>query len=147
VAAESWSSRPERFDALRKVTLWPSGREMAVEQVWWHKNAPVFVFTGIDSINAAEPLAGELACVPVAERIVLEPGEVFYGDLIGCEVFDRPSGRSLGRVTDYTDTGAQVLLEVGKHSIPFVPALCVLVDIPGRRIETELPGGFLELNA
>lgn len=145
LAAESWTSRPERFEGLHFITLWPLGRAMTVECVWWHGDHPVFAFEGVHSISEAEGLAGQLVCVPVEDRIALEPGEVFYGDLIGCEVFDT-GGLRLGVVDDYQETGGPVLLEIGKHLIPFVPAICVTVDTAARRIEVDLPEGFLEMN-
>jgi 16S rRNA processing protein RimM len=145
LAAESWTSRPERFEYLESVTLWPLGRKMEVESVWWHGDRPVFVFSDIHSIDDAKPLADQLVCVPQEERIALEPGEVFYGDLIGCEVFDA-TGNRLGQIDDYQETGGPLLLAMGPHLIPFVPAICAKVDTAAKRIEVNLPDGFLEMN-
>jgi len=146
LAAESWTSRPDRFDRLESVTLFPLARKIAVESVWWHGDHPVFAFHDIHSISDAEALSNQLVCVPLAERIELEPGEVFYGDLVGCEVFDQ-AGTRLGQIDDYQETGGPLLLEMGPHLIPFVPEICVKVDTADKRIEVKLPDGFLELNA
>ena len=147
LAAESWTSRPERFDSLNQVTLWPSGAVHQVKSVWWHGDHPIFAFAGIQSMTDAEPLAGQLVSVPLKERVALEPGEVFYGDLIGCDVIDLKTGQSIGQVDDYQESAGPVLLEVGRHILPFVPAFCVKVDTVARRIEVALPDGFLEMNA
>lgn len=142
--AESLTARPERFQTLEKVHLLPSERDLEVEQVWFHQDRPIFKFTGIDSISEAEPLGKQDVCVPKSERIELEPGEVFYSDLVDCEVVER--GASLGRVSDYLETGGgPILLEVGELLIPFVPAICVKVDIEAKRIDVELPEGLKEL--
>lgn len=144
LAAESLTARPERFESLKSVHLLPSERDFEVERVWFHQDRPIFKFTGIDSISDAEALGKQDVCVPKAERIELEPGEVFYSDLVGCEVFER--GTSLGRVADYLETGGgPILLEVGALLIPFVPAICVKVDLEAKRIEVELPEGLKEL--
>jgi 16S rRNA processing protein RimM len=147
LAAESWTSRPERFQALKQVTLWPSGAVHQVESVWWHGDVPVFAFAGIQSISDAERIAGQWVSVPLAERVELEPDEVFYGDLIGCQVVDRKTGQLIGVVDDYQESAGPILLNVGPHVIPFVGAYCVVVDLAAKRIEVELPEGFLELNA
>jgi 16S rRNA processing protein RimM len=147
LAAESWSSQPERFDDLEAVTLFPLARELAVESVWWHGDHPVFAFTGVESISDAEAFSNQIVCVALAERITLAEGEVFYGDLIGCEVFDTHSGQRLGQITDYQETAGPLLLEMGPHLIPFVPALCPKVDTAAKRIEVDLPEGFLDMNA
>lgn len=143
LAAESLTARPERFDSLRAVHLLPSGRDLEVEQVWWHQDRPVFKFAGINSISDAETIAKQDVCVPRSERIELGPGEYFYSDLVGCEVFEQ--GVALGTVDDYLETGGPILLEVGTLLIPFVPAICVRVDVVGRRIDVELPEGLKEL--
>jgi 16S rRNA processing protein RimM len=101
--------------------------------------------SGVQTISEAEPYSNQLVCVPMEERIELEPGEVFYGELIGCEVFQ--DGVKLGTVDDYQETAGPVLLEMGPHLIPFVPAICVHVDTAAKRMEVKLPEGFLELNA
>ena len=143
LAAESLTLRPERFENLRTVHLLPSGRDVEVERVWWHQDRPVFKFVGVDSISDAEAVGKQDVCVPKSERVALEPGEYFYSDLVGCEVFEH--GVALGRVTDYLETGGPILLEVGELLIPFVPAICVAVDLESKPIDVQLPEGLKEL--
>ena len=50
--------------------------------------------------------------VPLSERAPLEPGEFFQSDLVGCEVVERRTGESLGRVTEWDDSGGPGLLVV-----------------------------------
>lgn len=145
LAAESLTAQPERFQILKRVFLEPSQREIQVEEVWWHQDRPIFKFAGIDSISDAEPLAGQQVCVPIEERIQLEPGQYFYSDLVGCEVWQ--GEQRIGKVDGWSETGGPVLLEVGKHLIPFVPEICVNVDVASKRIEVSLPDGLLEINA
>jgi 16S rRNA processing protein RimM len=144
LAAESLTAQPERFQRLTRVYLEPSQREVEVEEVWWHQDRPIFKFKGVDTISDAETLANQQVCVPIEERIELAPGEFFYSDLVGCEVWQ--GERRIGKVSGWSETGGPVLLEVGPHLIPFVPDLCPQVDVAARRIEVRLPDGFLELN-
>ena len=95
----------------------------------------------------AEPLAGCEVRVPRGERAILEPGEYFASDLIGCEVIERDSGLSLGRVTAFEEAGSSGLLEVeGRLLIPFAREICVSIEPEARRIVVDLPLGLKELN-
>jgi 16S rRNA processing protein RimM len=147
VTAVAFSGKPERYEALREVFLFPPGRKWSVESTWFHNGTLIFKFRGIDTISAAEPLAGAEVRIPAAERIPLEPGEFFQSELIGCEVVERASGKSLGRVARWEDSGGAGLLVLeGEMLIPFARSICVAIDPAARRIEVELPPGLKELN-
>ena len=147
LAAVPYSMNAERFENLRRVFLFGDGSEFAVESVWSHGRELIFKFAGIDSIDDAEPWRRAEVRVPIEERVPLEPGEFFHSDLIGCEVVDRSTGRSLGVVTGYDDGGGPGLLEVGKSLlVPFARSICVVIDVAAKRIEVELPEGLKELN-
>ena len=145
ITAFAFSSRPERFQELRRVFLFGSGEPAEVEHTWFHDGVLIFKFRGIDSISDAERLAGCEVRIPIGERIPLEENEFFQSDLIGCEVVER-SGEPLGRVTGWEEGGGAGLLEIGELLIPFVRAICVEIDPAGRRITVELPEGLKELN-
>jgi len=117
-----------------------------VEEVWDHAGALVFKFRGIDSISDAEKLRGAEVQVPRSERVELEPGEYFHSDLIGCEVREQASGRTVGRVTDFQEYGGPPLLEIdgGRLLIPFVKAICVDIRPEDKLIQVDLPPGLEE---
>ena len=48
----------------------------------------VLHFAGVDSISAAEQLAGKEVVIPAETRMPLQPDEVYISDLVGCEVYD-----------------------------------------------------------
>ena len=101
----------------------------------------------MDTISDAERLSGMEVRIPMSQRTALEPGEFFQSDLVGCEVLDRRTGESLGRVSDWQDSGGSGLLVVeGELLIPFVRAICVEIDPAARRIAVELPEGLKDLN-
>ena len=145
-------SRPERFDGLQAVFLTPDESRQTparygVESVWWHEQRLVLKFAGVDSISDAEALQGWQVCVPRAERAPLEPGEYYLDDLVGCAVADRGTGEPLGTVTAWSEAGGGSMLEVdGEWLLPFVKAICVSVELEGRRILVDLPLGLRELN-
>ena len=140
-------SKPERYETLREVYLFPEGSRWEVESAWFHDNRLILKFRGVDTMSDAERLAGCEVRVPRGERMRLEPGEYYESDLIGCEVIERDGGASLGRVTAFEDAGSSGVLEVeGRLLIPFVRAICVAIEPEARRIVVDLPAGLKELN-
>jgi 16S rRNA processing protein RimM len=153
ITAVALSSKLERYQALEAVYLFGSGtpgydagKRYEVESTWFHDATLVFKFRGVDSISAAEELIGAEVRVPESERVALDPGEFFVSDLIGCEVIDRRTGRSLGRVSALDEGGGTGLLVAGNLLIPFVRSICVEIDPAARRIAVELPEGLEDLN-
>ena len=152
VTALALSGKPERYQALREVHLFsPDESEghvcYQVESTWFHNGTLIFKFQGVESISDAESLAGAEVRVPLSERAPLEPGEFFQSDLVGCEVVERRTGESLGRVTGWEDAGGAGLLVVeGGLMIPFARAICVEIDLEAKRIAVELPDGLKDLN-
>jgi 16S rRNA processing protein RimM len=144
------SSDVSRFETLKRVILSKGSVEMeaVIERTWLHDGNLVLKFAGIDSISAAEGLAGMDVCVPWLERRALEAGEVFIDDLVGCKVVDAGSGAILGRVESFHETGGPGLLELENGIlIPFAREICRSIEPESRRIVVELPEGLKELNA
>ena len=151
LTALALSGKPERYQALREVYLFresaAEGERLEVEFTWFHQGGLVFKFRGVDSISDAERLVGAEVRIPIGERTPLEPGEFFQSELVGCEVIDRRTGESLGRVRGWEDSGGAGLLAVeGGLSIPFARSICVEIDPAARRIVVELPEGLKDLN-
>jgi 16S rRNA processing protein RimM len=151
LTASSLSSKPERFARLKEVRLVGErpgdAASYEVEEVWEHSGELVFKFRGVDSISDAEKLRGTEVQVPRSERVELEPGEYFHSDLIGCEVRERVSGRTVGKVTNFEEYGGPPLLEIdgGRVLIPFVKAICVDIRPDEKLIQVEIPEGLENL--
>jgi 16S rRNA processing protein RimM len=123
---------------------------MEVERTWMHGDHIIFKFKGVDTISAAECLAGAEVSIPIEQRAPVPDGEYYQSDLLGCVVFD-PTGRLLGTVSDFQDTGGAPIIEVrtkdGKDLlIPFAKSICTKIDPAQRRIEVTLPEGLEDLN-
>jgi 16S rRNA processing protein RimM len=140
------NDRRERFDQLRQVLVRET--EYAVERVWWHGNQLILKFRGVDTMTQAEALAGADVCVPASERAALPDDEFYLSDLVGCEVVDRASGRSVGSVSGWQEAGGVTLLELADSLvlIPFARAICREIDVAGKRIVIDPPAGLLDLN-
>jgi 16S rRNA processing protein RimM len=115
-----------------------------------HQGRPVILFKGIGSMDDAELLAGrELRIAEDAgDADLLEEGEFFHRDLIGCAVVTE-SGDPIGDVTAVEGNRAATRLVVrgGRNEvlIPLADEICT-VDLEARRITVRPPAGLLELN-
>ncbi|MFL6416400.1 MAG: ribosome maturation factor RimM [Bryobacteraceae bacterium] len=152
VLARSLSDVPGRMETLREARLrMPDGSDEAVtvESAWEHKGSWVLKFADIDSIDAAKRLRGADVWLPLENRGSLPEGQYFQSDLVGCKVLDQVDGRVLGLVEGFEQYGGPPLLavkgEAGQVLIPFVPEICVAVDLQNRSISVELPEGLLDL--
>ena len=75
-------------DVASKTSADENPREVELVHHWLHKGGIVLHFAGVDSISAAEELAGMIVAIPREERAALDEDEVYVGDLIGCALVD-----------------------------------------------------------
>jgi 16S rRNA processing protein RimM len=140
LAAVPLTSQPDRLKSVFVNQI-----PMEVENTWMHGDRLIFKFQGVDTISEAEKLAGAEVSIPFEQRAELTGDEVYQSDLIGCEVFDA-TGRSLGVVTEFEETGGAPLLHIGELLIPFAKSICTDIDPANKRIVVNLPEGLLYLN-
>jgi len=152
------TSFPERF-AERKEFLGlaadGSRRELQLAEHWFHKGKVILKFVGVESISAAEQLAGMELQIPAEQRTELESGAAYVSDLVGCTVVDR--GSLIGTVADVQfGAGEAALLVVRRKNgepdgkellVPYAAEFLQELDLAARRIEMELPEGLLELQS
>jgi 16S rRNA processing protein RimM len=175
VLAELFTDFPARFAERPSVWLAPAGFAEAGPA---HKAAPqpakvtshwlpvgrnaghiVLHFADVDSISAAEALAGKEVVVPLSERVLLEDGSVYVSDLIGCTVYDRGSALGVIEAVQFPATpdgsrrldDAAPLLEVVSSDgdellIPFAKKYVLAIDTVAKAVRMELPAGLAELN-
>ena len=127
------------FLRLRKCWLSPSRGGQAI-----------FHFAGIDNIEAAETLRECEVQVPFEERVKLDAGNYFVGDLIGCEVWEQGETSAMGAVRDVEFPGGVPLLAVktndGDVLVPLAAEFCTRIDVQAKRIDVTLPEGLRDLN-
>lgn len=171
VFAEILTDFPEKFAERRQLWLLPEDVSGTAQRItpgaapravelaahWLHKGGIVLHFVGIDSISAAETLAGQVVAIPRAERVALDEDEVYIGDLIGCALLDLgANGTSepalVGQIEDVDRTAGPVPLlvvqgQAGEVLVPFAKSYLRKLDLEGKRVEMALPEGLAELNA
>jgi len=131
-------------------------REVELEEFWPHKGSLVLKLKGVDSMNDAETFLRCELQVPAAERALLEPGEAYISDLVGCEVID--VGRTIGIVSTLQFGAGEAPLLVVRdgnrntfsplaEAFLAAPADGIAITLRTRRSTCVLPEGLLDVNA
>ena len=142
----------ERFrEGAELMTRLKDGSPATMEVVTMrmHQGRPVILFKGVASMNDAELLAGmELRVAEDDLDELLEDGEFYQRDLIGCTVVTE-SGDHIGEVSAVEgERGAMRLVVRSRRNevlIPLADEICT-VDLEAKRITVRPPEGLLELN-
>lgn len=143
----------ERFyDGAQLMSRARDGRfgTLEVASMRMHQGRPVILFAGIGSMDDAELLAGTELRIAEDEgdTELLEEGEFFHRDLIGCVVVTE-GGEPVGEVTavegDRGNTRLVVRSRRNEVLIPLASEICT-VDVANKRITVRPPEGLLELN-
>ena len=177
VFAEILTDFPEKFSDRHKLWLLKNSSaaaadlsadalEVTLVHHWMHKGGIVLHFAGVDSISAAEELAGCVVVIPQAERAQLDEGGVYIADLIGCTLVDVAGAEPLtvGEIADVDRSAGPVAILVVQPAgqrdrvsaargadddeilIPFAKDYLRRVDVEAKRVEMALPEGLVELN-
>jgi 16S rRNA processing protein RimM len=143
-------ARPAGLDALAAT---PAPRQMELQNHWLHKGGVVLHFAQVDSISAAELLAGMIVAIPRAERAVLSSDEVYVSDLIGCALVDVGGAEPVGvgeiENVDRSGGAAPLLVvrgEKGEVLVPFAKSFLRKIDLEAKRVEMALPEGLVDLS-
>ena len=140
----------ERFTAGRTVLVGADATPRTITSARFHQGRPVIGFDGIETMDAAEQLAGEEVKMPLSEMGALPTGTYYRHDLVGCVVEDT-DGRLIGEVASVEGPMEASRLVInaphGEVLIPLVADICVEIDPAARRIRVAAPQGLIELNS
>lgn len=130
----------ERGGAVEPLTL---------TSVRFQHDRPVVGIARVETMDAAEALAGLELRVPVEWLGPLPDGLFYRHDLVGCRVETR-SGEPIGVVREVEGTlgGNRLVVAApgGEVLIPLAQAICTTIDVTERLIVIEPPEGLLDLN-
>jgi 16S rRNA processing protein RimM len=128
-------------------------RQVELKNHWLHKGGVVLHFAHVDSISAAELLAGMIVAIPRAERAALSSDEVYVGDLIGCVLVEVGGAEpvAIGVIEDVDRSGGAAPLLVvqgarGEVLVPFAKSYLRKIDLEAKRVEMALPEGLVDLS-
>jgi 16S rRNA processing protein RimM len=123
---------------------------LTLTSVRFQNGRPVVGIAGVDTMDAAEGLAGLELRIPAERLAPLPAGTFYHHDLIGCRV-ETGSGTPVGIVegVEGTLSGSRLVVagSSGEILIPLVVGICTTIDVDAKRIVIDPPEGLLELNA
>jgi 16S rRNA processing protein RimM len=141
----------ERFRPGAELFIERNGsvEPLTLTSVRFQHDRPVVSIAGVETMNAAEALAGHELRVP-ADRLRELPAGTFYRhDLVGCRV-ETETGEMVGVVAEVEGTlvGSRLVVSAptGEVLIPLASAICTTIDPAAKRIVIDPPEGLLELN-
>lgn len=120
---------------------------MNVTKVRAHKNMALVTFEGINDMDAARALVGQVFYIDRADA-KLPKGHYFQVDLLGCEVVDADSDRVYGTIRAVNHPGAQDIYTIDCPDnttalFPAVKPFLVKVDVENRKVLVRpIPGMF-----
>jgi 16S rRNA processing protein RimM len=140
----------DRFVPGRVLHLEAPGRseQVTIASVKFHQGRPIIGFDGVDTMEAAEALAGAELRIADTELPPLPADTYYRHDLVGCEVQDT-AGQTIGRVTSVDGPMERSRLVIagprGEVMVPMVGGICVRVDPGAKLIVVDPPEGLLDL--
>jgi 16S rRNA processing protein RimM len=145
----------ERYKPGSVVYVRPDEKSVMVQPLTitaarFHRGRPIIALEGVDTMNAAQELAGTELRVGTDALQPLPPGTFYQHDLVGCAV-ETPEGVAIGVVTgvDGSGVGSRLVVQGRRGAeilIPMTDAIIVGVHLAARRIVVQPPDGLLDLN-
>lgn len=138
------------FSATEKIFLEKEGvhSPCLLEATRAHKGQFLLKLRGIEGIANAQKWVGSILCVEEELLQPLSPGEYYYYQTVGLEVFDTRGGRvgTIKRI--WSKPGGDLYVvqgEAKEYLIPAVKEIIEKIDLPGGKIIINLPSGLLDL--
>ncbi len=132
--AELSTDFPERIQPNK--TLYLGGRhvKLVLASVRPHQEGLLLGFEGVTTPEQAGLYRNQAIFIPYTEAQELPEGEYYFHELVGMQVCDE-TGRSLGRLTEILETGANDVYVVKDESgvellLPAIPEVILDVDVP-----------------
>jgi len=141
VKLRSHTDPPERLLEHRSLMLGRGGvwQTYRIEASGRSGGALTVKLSGVEDRDQAQALRGAEIRVPRSELPPRNDRDFYRADLIGCEVVNL-EGTGLGRVQNFMETPAQILMVVrGERDIliPAVPQYLRRVDLQSRRVVVD----------
>lgn len=142
----------ERFKVGAELFVERAGQvePLTVASVRFQRDRPVIGFAGVETMDAAEALAGMELRIPAERLAALPAGTFYHHDLIGCRVETR-AGELVGTVQEVEGGAGGHRLVVrsatgGEILVPLAAEICTRIDPAARVIVVDPPEGLLDLN-
>jgi 16S rRNA processing protein RimM len=170
VLADLFTDFPERLAGREDLFLAASGfagdrstaKEVDITSSWLptgkNRGRVVLQFAGIDTISAAEAVAGLDLVVPDDRRMPLDEESTYISDLVGCTLLDDavpvgeicdvqfPASSEGTRLAEAAPLLTVLATDGSEILVPFVKAFIRRLDLTAKRLVMSLPIGLVEVN-
>lgn len=110
-------------------------------------DAALIKFEDIDSQERASQLTGSLVYFPRAAADDAGDGNLSFAQIVGFEIIDEQSGKSLGKIESVDNSTDNILFCLeGDRLIPVAEEWIKDIDSTSSRITMSLPEGLTEIN-
>ena len=135
---------PERLTVGARFFL--GGQARIVRHSRWQRGRVYLHIEGIEQVEQAEALRGELLEIPEEERPTFVEGQYYVDEIEGCTVRSS-AGEVLGCVREVLQPGANDVFIVGRPGkrdllIPAIRTVVLEVDLEERTLTVDLPEGL-----
>jgi 16S rRNA processing protein RimM len=131
------------------ITLYAGSEHQALHLTHcrWHSKALLMSFEGYHTPEDVGELRNRILYVSAADRPPLPEGEYYHHQLIGLQIVDE-AGKSLGRLTEILETGANDVLVVrppvgAEILLPLIDPVVLKIDLERQEILVRLLPGIL----
>ena len=130
-------------------TIYIGGKPYAVTNARAQRALAIVHLKGVDSIEAAEMLKGREIEIEKTDDL-LDEGEYFIEDIIGCEVYDVDTQEHYGKIIDVypgiANDAYEICLKSGKQVLfPVIKDVIIETDIQAKVIKIRPLGGMFEI--
>ena len=130
-------------------TLYIDGKPFAVTAARAQRAVAIVHLKGIDTIEMAETMKGREISIEKTDDL-LDEGEYFIEDIIGCEVFDVDTDEHYGVIVDVypgiANDAYEIRLKSGKQVLfPVIKEVIIDTDIEAKTIKIRPLGGMFEI--
>ena len=132
VRIQPWSDDGEFLTQFKRFYLNGGKIKINISKITPHGNIVIAAINGVDSIEEAEKLRGQVLYIN-RDDAKLPEGRYFVSEIIGAKVFDADTGVLLGILTDVSPTGANDVWHIkngeSEYLVPAIPDVIISVDI------------------
>lgn len=132
VRIQPWSDNGEFLTQFKTFYIENNKTKIELNKITPHGNIVIAQVKGVDSIESAEKLRGQVLYIK-RDDAKLPEGRYFISEIIGAKVFDADTNALLGVLSDVSPTGANDVWHIKscdkEYLVPAIPDVIVSVDI------------------
>lgn len=135
----------KQFKKIKIIYI--KNKSVDVESVKFHKNFIILKLKGIETVNDAEMLRGEMISVNRSNKKL--PKNTYYiADLIGLKVYSDENNEYIGKVKDIYNTGANDIYVVENNEskdilLPAIKEVIKEIDLENSKIIVHILKGLI----